>query len=502
MNRLRIFRKPPCASFGFLFRLLRKAGPFFFAFALVVASSQGHALEPRAKATGIVTVGQLNMRSGPGLDNPVVKSLGKGTRVEILEYLDGWIRVTDGKQNGYVIDRKEYIALVDGTKKQTGDGNDTDAKIERMQKAAEDIDRQIRKSATEVAAFKRKEVETIERLNEIDLALDKAVKKVSLLKSDLSEIEEKIAATVSACGHLQDQIHRTEAYASKRLVSLYKLSQLGTLHVLASADSMIELFQRKAALERILDHDAKVWEKLATDKAELTGLLLDMNAHKTRKSQLERTVEDQIDKMSKERLKRKKLLEEVRTQKALELAAISSLKQAALDLDKTIRVLSEERSSPVSGPMMPKEKSRVGGKELSAKYFGELKGLLNLPVNGKVITQFGRFKNERYNIVNFRSGIDIQADRGEPIRAVYAGRILYATWFKGYGNMIILDHGNNYCTVYAHLEELFKSKDETVEAGEVIATVGDTGSLVGPSLYFELRHHGKPIDPLLWIKKG
>jgi septal ring factor EnvC (AmiA/AmiB activator) len=101
--------------------------------------------------------------------------------------------------------------------------------------------------------------------------------------------------------------------------------------------------------------------------------------------------------------------------------------------------------------------------------------------------------------MNFRSGIEIQAERGEPIRSVRDGRILFASWFKGYGNMIIIDHGKNYCTVYAHAEELFKQKGDTVLAQEVIATVGDTGSTPGPGLYFEVRHHGKPMNPITWI---
>lgn len=125
-----------------------------------------------------------------------------------------------------------------------------------------------------------------------------------------------------------------------------------------------------------------------------------------------------------------------------------------------------------------------------------------MPVKGKIKYFFGPYKNSKFNVVNFRSGIVIQADRGEPIRAVFDGKILYASWFKGYGNMIIVDHGDNYYTVYAHAQELFASKGDIVEKGEVVATVGDTGSLIGPNLHFEVRHHGKPVDPLKWIKKG
>ena len=125
-----------------------------------------------------------------------------------------------------------------------------------------------------------------------------------------------------------------------------------------------------------------------------------------------------------------------------------------------------------------------------------------MPVKGKIISFFGPYKNNEFKTINFRSGIEIKADMGEPIRAVYDGRILYASWFKGYGNMIIIDHKNNYYTVYAHAQDLFASKGDAVEMGEVVATVGDSGSMVGPSLHFEVRYHGKPLDPLKWIKKS
>jgi septal ring factor EnvC (AmiA/AmiB activator) len=125
-----------------------------------------------------------------------------------------------------------------------------------------------------------------------------------------------------------------------------------------------------------------------------------------------------------------------------------------------------------------------------------------MPVKGKITEFFGPYTNTKFNIVNFRSGVTIEAERGEPIHAVYKGVTLYADWFKGYGNMIIVDHGDHYYTLYAHAEELFKKKGDPVDAGEVIATVGDSESLMGPGLHFEVRHHGKPVDPAPWINRG
>jgi septal ring factor EnvC (AmiA/AmiB activator) len=165
------------------------------------------------------------------------------------------------------------------------------------------------------------------------------------------------------------------------------------------------------------------------------------------------------------------------------------MQQATRQLDAAIGKLEARQPGTNEGPHM------AGRHE-----FSQLKGLLNLPVKGKIIFLYGPYRSTRYHVVNFYSGINIQADRGEPVHAISEGVTLFSNWFKGYGNMVIIDHGNHYYTVYAHLEEIFKSPGDSVQAGEVIATVGDTGSLSGPGLHFEVRHHGKPLDPMLWIR--
>jgi septal ring factor EnvC (AmiA/AmiB activator) len=80
--------------------------------------------------------------------------------------------------------------------------------------------------------------------------------------------------------------------------------------------------------------------------------------------------------------------------------------------------------------------------------------------------------------------------------------VIFSGWFNGYGNMVIIDHGESYSTVYAHAHELFKKLGDMVDTHEVIATVGETGSMAGSKLYFEMRHRGKPVDPLRWMKQG
>ena len=125
-----------------------------------------------------------------------------------------------------------------------------------------------------------------------------------------------------------------------------------------------------------------------------------------------------------------------------------------------------------------------------------------MPVTGKIVSLFGPFENPEFGVRNFRSGIVIATEAGTPVRSVGSGEVIYAGWFKGYGHMLIIDHGDHYYTLYAHAGELLKEKGDAVGSGEVIARTGDGGGLQGPGLHFEVRHHGKPLDPMEWLETG
>lgn len=124
------------------------------------------------------------------------------------------------------------------------------------------------------------------------------------------------------------------------------------------------------------------------------------------------------------------------------------------------------------------------------------------PVEGEIISEFGSSAPGNYKVFTFQKGIDIKVVRGEPVKTVFKGEVMFAQWLKGYGNVLIINHGDHYYTLYAHVEEMFKKEGEAVETGDVIATAGDTGSIKGMCLHFEVRHHGKPVDPMKWLRKG
>ena len=441
---------------------------------------------------GIVNVGYLNLRSEPRIDKAPIKTLNKGDRFIILDSLSsGWLKIAYNGVIGYIKNQEGYISITDDSKKGPDADKKPDSSLETLKKDAKAIDEQLKKSESKLSTLSKNEMTLVNGLSEIEAVLYNVKKKADKIKAELAEAEAKMNETLKTTEKLKEYIARHKEYVSRRLVALYKLNRLGGMwHVLASSGSMYELFKRKTVFEQILDYDTKILENYTQDISRLNNLLKIQKKEKTKKQNLEDELQDQTRIMNAEIDKRAKLLAYIRSQTNLEYAVRESLKLAAEEL--TLKIESYGELKPVN----------ISQDNKSAKSFSSLKGLLIMPVQGKIISSFGSFNNSRYNVVNFRSGIDIIAERGEPIKSVHSGRVLYSGWFRGYGNMIILGHGDHYYTVYANIEDIFKNNGETVQEGEVIATVGDSGSNTGPKLYFEIRHYKEPLNPMEWLKRS
>lgn len=129
--------------------------------------------------------------------------------------------------------------------------------------------------------------------------------------------------------------------------------------------------------------------------------------------------------------------------------------------------------------------------------FNQQKGRLAWPLQGKLAANFGQSRNIGDLVWK---GVLIQAPRGEPVKAIHRGQVIYSDWFRGYGLLIIVDHGDEFMSLYGHNETLEKQIGEWVETGDTLATVGDSGGRNQAALYFELRNKGKQVDPKRWCR--
>lgn len=475
--------------------LIKSAAILFATTIIVITFRAGIALSSATEIIGIITAQNLNMRPEPGTGSPPIAVLNQGAEVKIIKHEGIWLKIEYNGRVGYIQNRERFVHIIPAksTKEKKigrGKSSDQDRKIERFESEAEAIDRQIEEGEDTLDDITQKELGVLGNLNRLDISMDKAGRRVSTGKSQLADLEKKIAKTTENYKNLTKKIRINEDYAAKRLIALYKISWSGKMGLLASAGSMHELLQRQRTLERILENDEVIRQQLLEDKTRLKDLLDRLNAQQMKKRALQTRIKKQFKEISRQRARRTVLLEEIRNKRSLQIAAIESLNQAADALDETIAALKVE--------IYPAEQLA----NVNMQPFSEYKGLLKMPVKGKIITAFGPYQHPKFKVTNFRSGIDIEADRGAKVQAVFTGHILYASWFKGYGNMIIINHGDNYYTVYAHLEAILKTRGDYVNTGDDIATVGDTGSMIGPKLYFEVRHRGKPMNPLEWIIKG
>jgi len=286
---------------------------------------------------------------------------------------------------------------------------------------------------------------------------------------------------------LEKIIEKNRKYAKKRVNILYKTNRIGKLYLPETAESIFEFIKTQSALKQIIAKDFKFLEKLGMDKKRYLSLNSQLKMQQQDKDFLETQLQKQILTMEYERKKRTELIKDIQNKRAKIRAAIVALELSARALDKKVKSFKKVK------------KQNILVKKKNKKAFSFYKGLLKPPVTGKVISYFGRSDEEKHNVVTFQNGINFKAKKGSPIRVISDGKVLFANNFKGYGNMIIVDHGDSYYSLYAHAEELFKSKDDLVEKGEVIATVGTAAPNDDPVLHFEIRYHGKPVNPIKWL---
>lgn len=165
-------------------------------------------------------------------------------------------------------------------------------------------------------------------------------------------------------------------------------------------------------------------------------------------------------------------------------------------LTRLVQQQPQRTQKPVQGGK-PRTRNDTVPADTGGGAFAAMRGTLALPVRGEL---GGRFGSPRSDGGITWKGVYIAARSGDDVKAVAGGRVVYADWLRGFGNLLIIDHGDSYMTLYANAEALLKQVGEVIRGGDTIATVGNSGGNAESGLYFEMRHAGKPFDPLTWVK--
>jgi septal ring factor EnvC (AmiA/AmiB activator) len=255
-------------------------------------------------------------------------------------------------------------------------------------------------------------------------------------------------------------------------------------------------------MNSIVQNDRKLFAEYNAKIERLGVLKGSLEKDAVRKEKIKASIEVKKQEIEEEKEKKAAYLLKVREDKKSYQSSLRELQANARRLQAMVERL--EAKSRKSYSKKAENKSTSGADHslplIPDKGFGSQKGRLAIPVKGEVVGSFGRHKHPEFNSYTVSNGISIAAPAGADIRSVYDGQVIFANYFKGYGNMVIVDHGGGFFSLYGHAAKIVKRVGATVARNDVVASVGDVDSARGPMLYFEIRYQGKPVDPAPWFR--
>jgi septal ring factor EnvC (AmiA/AmiB activator) len=371
--------------------------------------------------------------------------------------------------------------------------------LQAEQRRLQQTQKQLQEERQKAAAARARETSLLAELEETERRLAARQRDVARLDARVRRAQGEVDALRSEIGGLEGRRAGQEQLLARRLRAMYKVHAVGAALplVLAGEDpvaraSAVRHLASLASLDaRLIQEYRLTSERLADRKGREEGRQRELTGFRA-EAREEQAAAD------REAARRRSLLARVRDERAYHERMVGELTEASRRLEAFVRELQarQRRLARVPPPRATPPEAMPPGVG-----FGALRGRLPWPTDGRVVTAFGAQTHPRFGTRTFRSGVDIEASEGTEVLAVHAGQVIYTGWFKGYGNLIILDHDHDYYTLYAHIADIQVKEGDDVRQGQRIGTVGDTGSLAGPRLYFEVRYQGKPQDPEQWLRQ-
>lgn len=350
--------------------------------------------------------------------------------------------------------------------------------------------------------------ETRDALRDSEKAISDASRELRALEAESRAAQDELKTLTTRQRELGAALERQQALLGRTLAARHAAGPPDVLRVALSGDDPNDVARELYYLGEVSRAVARLIERFRNDASELVRLSASAKDKAARLEAIESAKRQEQQKVVAETLARRRVLERLagdirnnrREIKGL-LADEARLTRLVEEIGKVLTAKPGAGYAPrePAGPA-PRERSgtttdKVPERDAEAGPFSRLRGKLRLPVRGELIERFGSQRSEGGGV---SKGVFIRSAEGQPVRSIAAGRVVFAEWMRGFGNLLILDHGETYLSVYGNNEALLKQPGDRVSAGEPIATVGSTGGSPETGLYFELRHLGKAFDPLRW----
>jgi septal ring factor EnvC (AmiA/AmiB activator) len=359
--------------------------------------------------------------------------------------------------------------------------------IDEKQNELKRIEKKLELERKSLGKFQARERSILREMDGIEKRYQAAEKEIARLDGLGISLEGQIEELTAEVARVEREISQKQESLRKILISAYKIGPLGGAKFLWAADSLRELDRGFYLIRRLSGEAAKIIDQYAGLQREGRRKKQQLQEQLNQVSLTEQKVREEKLEADKEREAKARLIQEVRNREEVRQQLIAELEGAAKVLEDVIHSLSSQRG------VNPEEKGHDFARE---------KGKLRFPASGVVVSGYGMVEDPEFHTTLFRKGIEIETEAGEAVRALEAGEVLYSGWLEGYGNVIIIDHGNGYFSLSARLQELGKGVGSQVLREEIIGRVSGPGPWGEAGFYFEIRHNGQPLDPEDWLAPG
>ncbi len=353
-------------------------------------------------------------------------------------------------------------------------------RLENVQKKEQSVINELRKVQAE--------------LTEIEGQLANQRKKIQGIQQKITKVQQEIKTYSFSLDREQNLLkRRLRAIQRKDMEKDLALIILSGADIVQSVRAMKYLKDISAYDHRLILAYKGSLKTLSIEQTELKRLHDDLRAEERNLAKMEEAA-------TEKKKEREQLLVSVRKEKKAYEKMVAELQDASNRLLKLIQEAEKrerEQRQQRRAQTKPGEKEEAVGDTEFAKH----KGRLPWPVQGTVAMQYGSQVDPIFNLPVFRSGIHIKTSHGATIKAVHEGKVVYASEFKGYGQLVILSHGGGYHSLYGNLSKITVKNGADVKEQQVIGEAGESNTIGSPGLYFEIRYKGKPLDPQQWLRR-
>ena len=359
-----------------------------------------------------------------------------------------------------------------------------------------------------------------DELRQSERAISSGVRQLRQLDSERQRTQGDLQTLTQQADAVSAQISEQQAHLAQSLKGAYRRGQSDALKLILNGSDPNQTARDLRYLAHLSRAQHESIEMLRANLAKLAELQQATAKKKSELTQLQAAHEAEQKKLLADKHARELVMQKLSVQIRQQRREISNLKRDERSLTQLVerlnRLMAEQaaREAERARAAQRAQKGEKGGATQhsrkavgvntetpvpfhSDRPFASLKGLLRLPVAGELMNHFGA---PREGGGLSWKGLFIRAAQGTVVKAIAAGRVVFADWLRGFGNIVIIDHGDGYMSLYSNNESLYKQVGDRVQAGDAIAAVGNSGGQPDTGLYFEMRYESRPVNPLLWVK--